>query len=98
MQASENTPQDQLTPMASQSLPELVFGDTGNAVRLLQKVLIHLGPQYLTDGQWNGRFDSPTADAVSKFQQDNGLVADGIVGDNTWRVLTNQIKFEVDQS
>ncbi len=35
----------------------------------------------------DGRFDSTTEAAVKSLQQNNGLIADGIVGPNTWSVL-----------
>lgn len=37
--------------------------------------------------QVDGKFGKNTEDAVVAFQKKNGLVADGIVGDNTWSAL-----------
>lgn len=38
-------------------------------------------------GSPTGEFDSSTEAAVIKFQSDNGLIVDGIVGPKTWRTL-----------
>ena len=47
-------------------------------VRLVQKAL-HLGA--------DGIFGTLTEQAVKEFQTQNGLTADGIVGDKTWKLL-----------
>lgn len=36
----------------------------------------------------NGTFDAATLEALRRFQRDRGLAADGIVGRETWRALT----------
>lgn len=58
--------------------PLLKKGDTGNITRLLQEKL-----QISSDGIFGGE----TRQAVIKFQNSHGLVSDGIVGQQTWRVL-----------
>ena len=62
------------------------FGDRGPAVAEIRTILAALGflPSYV-DG--DEEFDPPTATAVRGFQQSRGLTVDGIVGDETWRVL-----------
>lgn len=63
-----------------------VFGkgrkNNKNDVKALQQALMALGyslPKYGVDGKWG----SETLKALKKFQKDNGLKADGIVGKNT---------------
>lgn len=63
-----------------------VFGqgrkNNKNNVKALQQALMALGyslPKYGADGKWG----SETLRALKKFQKDNGLKADGIVGKNT---------------
>lgn len=58
-------------------------GCMGNGVRELQTGLNLLGNTLNVDG----RFGPLTEEAVIKFQQEQGLEADGVVGPNTWSVL-----------
>ena len=61
-------------------------GDKGEDVKELQKELINLGyplPRYGADGD----FGKETEAAVKAFQGDNGLKADGVVGEKTWTAL-----------
>lgn len=67
----------------NQNLLTLVFGDCGEAVRLLQQLLLSAG-YVLT---FNAQFDNATQQAVRDFQASEGLVVDGIVGPQTWRAL-----------
>ena len=62
-------------------------GARGNITKLLQVKLVSLG--YNTNGV-DGIFGFGTEKAVISFQKFNGLVADGIVGKNTWRKLLNK--------
>jgi WD40 repeat protein len=57
----------------------------GNDVLLLQQRLYELG--YVSVGQPDGLFGKKTGSAVRAFQQHNGLVVDGIVGQITWTRL-----------
>jgi len=66
---------------ADQSHPTLKKGSTGNPVRRLQK-RISLGGW--DTGGVDGIFGSSTEAAVKRFQGDNGLAVDGIVGPATW--------------
>ena len=68
------------------SYPTLKKGARGNITKLLQEKLVSLG--YNTNGI-DGIFGSATKKAIISFQKSNGLVADGIVGQNTWRKLIN---------
>ncbi|MDJ0708627.1 MAG: peptidoglycan-binding protein [Leptolyngbyaceae cyanobacterium MO_188.B28] len=68
--------------------PMLYPGDQGKAVIELQK-LLHDKETLLTitERSISGVFDPLTKIAVSRFQQQRGLMADGIVGPLTWREL-----------
>lgn len=67
----------------------LKLGSTGPFVKLLQSTLINLGYDI---GKVDGIFGLTTQSAVLKYQQDNGLKADGIVGSNTWNSLEKFIQ------
>ncbi|NJL41625.1 MAG: peptidoglycan-binding protein [Leptolyngbyaceae cyanobacterium RM2_2_4] len=69
------------TPTATD--PTLRQGSSGAAVSKLQQLLNTKGANITVDGD----FGSATRAAVLKFQQQNGLVADGIVGTQTWQAL-----------
>ena len=64
--------------------PVLRTGMTGQDVKDLQSRLHALG--YYT-AEIDGQFDTATREAVIAFQRRNGLDADGIVGEETRRVL-----------
>ena len=66
---------------ADTSNPTLKRGSTGNPVRRAQKRLTLAG--YDTGGV-DGMFDAATESAVKRFQADQGLTDDGIVGPRTW--------------
>lgn len=61
-------------------------GDTGKLVKQVQSRLTELG--YYT-GPISGNFLSKTTAAVKAFQQQNGIEADGIVGEIAWNMLFN---------
>ncbi|MHB9053120.1 MAG: N-acetylmuramoyl-L-alanine amidase [Thermoleophilia bacterium] len=61
----------------------LKLGDRGKEVLDVQSRLCSLGYNVGTDGV-DGYFGEDTRSAVLTFQQTSGLVADGIVADNTW--------------
>lgn len=60
------------------------FPDLQDEVKELQK---RLG---FSQAQIDGKFGLGTEAAVKRFQTDKGLLADGIVGGNTWAMLLNQ--------
>lgn len=66
--------------------PLLHNGSENDAVKTLQTYLIELGYDC---GRWgaDGDFGDATELAVKKFQKDNGLEVDGVVGENTWAAL-----------
>ena len=68
------------------SYPILRKGSKGTYVTLLQTQLMNRGyslPKYGADGS----FGNETLTAVKQFQSDNGLTADGVVGEKTWAAL-----------
>ena len=89
----ETTPTPQIevtptpTPQAEVSYKMLRKGDEGPEVVTLQQALTELG--YLS-GAADGNFGTGTQTAVKKFQEDNGLDADGIAGNMTQEVLYKQ--------
>ena len=69
-------------------MPDIKKGAEGNITKLAQERLISLGYDLGKYGA-DGDFGTDTYNAVVKFQKDNGLTPDGIVGQNTWRKLLN---------
>ena len=69
---------------AASSMPTLRFGDSGDAVRVLQRLLLSNGYDVGVDGT----FAALTETAIKAFQDQRGLQADGVVGQGTWRELT----------
>ncbi len=67
-------------------MPTVRRGNSGNTVKFLQCYLNLYGNELSVDGQ----FGTGTQNEVIKFQNDNGLTPDGIVGKNTWRKLLMQ--------
>lgn len=63
--------------------PLLRQGSRGNFVMLAQFLLAHFG--YSLDA--DGIFGAETAAVVRRFQSENGLASDGIIGNNTWKTL-----------
>lgn len=72
------------TPQPQISYSTLRKGDEGPDVVTMQLALTELG--YLS-GAADGNFGTGTQNAVKKFQQDNGLDADGIAGKMTLEAL-----------
>ena len=91
-QGSNLTPDGVVGPLtwtkllADPNTPRLAPGATGSAVSGLQKGLqVFGGPNTPTDpGPTDGSFGSRTEAAVRAYQNQQGLAADGIVGDETW--------------
>jgi N-acetylmuramoyl-L-alanine amidase len=74
----------QTVPMPRFDRPILRIGSQGEDVTQLQGILKLLG---YYSGIVNGVYDSPTSQAVSRFQQAAGVNPDGIVGTETWNQL-----------
>ena len=69
--------------------PQLSRHDKGDKVRVLQELLLGRGYDLGTYGA-DGDFGATTHRRVVGFQAANGLTADGIVGENTWRKLLRE--------
>ena len=61
----------------------LMLGSTGKLVESLQAFLVANGYQLVIDG----KFGAKTEVALKDWQKKNGLTADGIVGQQTWRAM-----------
>lgn len=72
------------------NMPVLKNGDSGEAVRFLEQLLICYG--YLSKNEFDAKFDADTKKAVEAFQKAQKLTADGIVGQLTWRALGSACK------
>lgn len=73
-------------PATLAGCPTVRRGAKGNITRLIQERLLSFGyelPKWGADSTFGGE----TVDAVKRFQADNGLSVDGVVGQNTWRKL-----------
>jgi peptidoglycan hydrolase-like protein with peptidoglycan-binding domain len=79
-----------------QSLPILRRGSQGKTIKNLQERLSILGYKLLIDGV----FGVATEATVKQFQIENRLLADGIVGAETWNTLlkATSVPFEALQS
>ena len=78
------------------SYPTIKLGSKGSDVKKAQQLLIAKGYSCGAAGA-DGDFGAGTYNAVKKFQADNGLEADGIVGDNTWAALLKTEQTEPEQ-
>jgi len=67
-------------------VPEIKIGSKGSAVAALQGVLKFNGYNVGLMGI-DGDFGGATNAAVKNFQQKNGLIVDGVVGEKTWAAL-----------
>lgn len=78
---------------AAEAPTALKYGDEGNAVQALQQQLRNIGYCDM-DGAVNadGKFGRRTYHAVTAFQRDYGLVADGIAGPKTWQALRHALR------
>ncbi|MDD6794664.1 MAG: peptidoglycan-binding domain-containing protein [Clostridiaceae bacterium] len=65
-------------PATLAACPTLQEGDSGEAVRALQ---------FFIGLPRDGMFGPKTKNGVKWYQQQRGIVSDGIVGHNTWREI-----------
>lgn len=81
--------EDGISPIQTTQLttrPVLRRGSFGDVVMELQEALVHFG---YDPGRPDGDFGRRTEEAVTCFQADNNLTADGVVDEATWAALTN---------
>lgn len=74
-----------------ESMPALLPGMQGSAVRWLQARLTELG--YLRAGHASGEFDRPTEVAIRSFQREQGLTGTGEVGPETLAALYQRLDY-----
>lgn len=77
--------QTRVTTTCDPDAQTLKKGDAGEAVDVLQNLLVKSG--YIDRNYMDGDFGPGTYAAVKQFQIDNSLTADGIVGPSTWKEL-----------
>ncbi|MDF2540409.1 MAG: putative peptidoglycan-binding protein [Herbinix sp.] len=65
-------------------------GSKGTEVKTIQTTLMRLG--YFTYPKATGYYGTVTEKAVKKFQKDNGLLADGIAGKSTTKLLSAKVE------
>ena len=65
--------------------PRLAVGALGREVQRAQTIFVMM--KALAFDQIDGVFGAVTRNAVIAFQQGAGLVADGVIGDETWKRL-----------
>lgn len=75
-------------PCATGGYPLVKEGNKGVYVAVLQDALNTLG---YNAGAIDGIFGKNTKNAVLKYQRANKLAADGIVGCNTWKSITQKV-------
>lgn len=69
---------------ATDIVPILQLGSTGSAVADVQQFLAQAG---FYDGAIDGKFGPESKAAVEQFQRQNSLIADGVVGHQTWSAM-----------
>ncbi len=66
----------------------LKSGSSGKLVKQVQERLLELG---YYEGQVNGSYEKHTIRAVKKFQTQNGLDDTGVVDEETWNLILNDV-------
>lgn len=85
-EGTSEAPVESKPETSAANFPELSIGSKGEWVKVLQTLLAHHNCPCGKHGV-DGDFGSATRDAAKKFQKENGLAADGIVGPKTWNKL-----------
>lgn len=86
---SEDKPAESAADGFTAVFPQLSKGSKGDKVRVLQELLLGRGYDLGTYGA-DGDFGATTHRRVVSFQTTQGLSADGIVGEKTWRKLLRE--------
>lgn len=79
-----NTPITEEEALTNDPVPLIGRGIAGPPVEDVQRTLVDQG---YYDGPIDGIYGPETEAAVRDFQSDEELIADGIVGENTWDAL-----------
>ena len=82
----ESTPTTSSGGVCEVTLNTVKKGSKGNSVKALQLLLIGNGYSCGSCGA-DGDFGNDTVNATKKYQKDNSLAIDGVVGKNTWTKL-----------
>lgn len=69
--------------------PDLGVGSRGTAVRVVQSLLLEMG--YLATLPPEAKYDEPTRQAVVAFQEEMGILPNGVVGADTWAALARDV-------
>jgi putative chitinase len=90
---SETQQHEHATGTHAEDVPTLKYGDAGDTVQTLQQHLRGIGYCDI-DGPVNadGDFGARTHRAVTAFQHDYGLIADGVAGPKTWQALRHALR------
>lgn len=83
---AETTGGDSDMKTCTPTLPQLRFGDNGQAVKALQTLLILHGYKLPNHGV-DGDFGTETQTVLELFQKKHGLTVDGIAGAATWKAM-----------
>jgi hypothetical protein len=83
---------DTPAPSPTPTKPTLRKGSRGEYVTLAQTKLIQKCYSCGDKGA-DGIFGAATEKAVKRFQQDNGLTVDGVIGPKTWEALDSDMTF-----
>jgi len=75
-------------PDPGEQLPTIRKGEIGPYVKKAQTLLVQLGYDIGPCGI-DGEFGSATQKAVKQFQKDWGIAQDGVIGPETWKLLTS---------
>lgn len=84
-----------ISPVDASAASLLKVGSRGNEVKEVQTELKNLG--YFTYSKATGYYGQLTKEAVKLFQRANGLPADGIVGNQTYKALKAMAARSVDE-
>lgn len=90
---SEDQEHEHASVAQATNTPALKYGDEGDPVQELQRQLRRIGYCDI-DGpvKADGDFGDRTRRAVTAFQHDYGLVADGVAGPKTWQALRHALR------
>lgn len=83
MGAAQDEEADEAAAKWIADMATLCMGFDGTQVDVLRALLLQRGYGVSPSGVWEESFDA----VVRQYQHDNGLVADGIVGNQTWAAL-----------